>query len=61
MKFTGERFILNANVEKEIEIEHLQRYESIINLVKDKVVLDASCGSGYGTYLLSKYSKKCME
>lgn len=38
----------------EVAIEHLHRYKSIFNLVKDKKVLDAACGSGYGSYLLSQ-------
>lgn len=53
MEFTGERFIPNVIDDNEIKIEHLQRYQSIQNLVKGKVVLDAACGEGYGSNLLS--------
>ncbi len=37
---------------------HLNRYFVAKNLCKDKVVLDAACGEGYGTYLLSKWGAK---
>ncbi|MGG3507637.1 glycosyltransferase [Paenibacillus lautus] len=53
MDFTGERFIPELT-DKELEIEHLQRYQSLSEIVRDKVVLDAACGEGYGAYLLSK-------
>lgn len=55
MHFTGERFIPN-NTDKQLEIEHKQRYLSIVTLVQDKVVLDAACGEGYGAYILSKHA-----
>ena len=54
MKFTGERFVPEAELDSEIEIEHVQRYLSVRGLVKDKVVLDAASGSGYGTAILAK-------
>ncbi|MBQ8189971.1 MAG: glycosyltransferase [Lachnospiraceae bacterium] len=50
--FTGERFVPGINDTK-LELEHYQRYYSILPLVKDKVVLDAACGEGYGTNILS--------
>ena len=34
--------------------EHWLRYEAIAPLVKDKIVLDIACGSGYGTDYLAK-------
>lgn len=57
--FTGERFIPGIQ-DKKLEIEHLQRYMSIRNIVKDKVVLDAACGEGYGSNLLSEYARKVI-
>ncbi len=54
---TGERFIPESN-DEELEIEHLQRYYSIQAFVKNKTVLDAACGEGYGSYLLSLYANK---
>lgn len=56
MGFTGERFI-PGETDKELEIEHLQRYELLKEWVKDKRVLDAACGEGYGSYVLSLSAK----
>lgn len=50
---TGERFIPEAR-DEELEIEHLERYLCIKELVRDKVVLDAACGEGYGSSILSQ-------
>lgn len=52
MDFTGERFI-PGDTEKELEIEHMQRYELLQDFVKGKRVLDAACGEGYGSLMLS--------
>lgn len=56
MEFTGERYIPNK-VFGEIEIEHKQRYHAILDLVKNKKVLDAACGEGYGTNLISQHAE----
>lgn len=53
MKSTGERFIPEDMV-GDIEVEHFHRYKSIINIVKNKKVLDAATGTGYGSYLLAQ-------
>lgn len=53
MEFSGERFI-PQQTDRELEIEHLQRYESLEEIVRNKIVLDAACGEGYGSYLLSR-------
>lgn len=59
MKFTGERFIPTVvDTDDEIKIEHMQRYYAIQDIVKGKVVLDAACGEGYGTNMLSEYALK---
>ena len=50
--FTGERFVPGIE-DAELEAEHYQRYYSVLPLVKNKVVLDAACGEGYGTNILS--------
>ncbi len=52
MEFTGERMILGA-VDKELETEHLDRYRFAEQFVSGKTVLDAACGSGYGTKMLA--------
>jgi GT2 family glycosyltransferase/2-polyprenyl-3-methyl-5-hydroxy-6-metoxy-1,4-benzoquinol methylase len=56
MKFTGERFI-PAESDIDLALEHLQRYYSIVDLVKDKIVLDVACGEGYGSAILSGNAK----
>lgn len=53
MEFTGERFIPNQSGD-EIQLEHFQRYHFVKELVKGKIVLDAACGEGYGSAILSE-------
>ena len=60
MKFTGERFIPQSNEDAEIYIEHYHRYLAVKSLVKDKVVLDAACGAGYGSFILSSEAQKVI-
>ncbi len=57
LDFTGERFI-PEKVSGEITAEHLHRYSAILKLVKDKVVVDAACGEGYGSYILAETAKQ---
>jgi ubiquinone/menaquinone biosynthesis C-methylase UbiE len=38
--------------------EHIMRYESVINVVRNKTVLDIASGSGYGSAALAKVAKK---
>lgn len=57
MEFTGERFI-PGQTDIELEIEHLNRYQFARQFVKDKVVLDAACGEGYGSDLLARDASK---
>ncbi|MDI6778016.1 MAG: methyltransferase domain-containing protein [Patescibacteria group bacterium] len=58
MKYTGERMIPEANKEEEMYLEHMSRYLFASQFVKDKVVLDIACGSGYGTDLLLQAGAK---
>jgi len=41
-----------------VYFEHINRYYFALSFVKDKVVLDVACGSGYGTNILSQKAKK---
>ena len=50
--FTGERFVPDL-IEKSIVAEHFQRYRAVLDIAKGKKVLDAACGSGYGTALMA--------
>lgn len=59
MILTGERMIL-GRMKKETEFEHLCRYNMVVDLVKGKVVLDAACGSGYGSNELAKNATKVV-
>ncbi|WP_010494520.1 glycosyltransferase [Paenibacillus elgii] len=59
MKFSGERFIPNAT-DRDMAVEHLQRYFAITELVQDKVVMDAAFGEGYGSFILSDYAKSII-
>lgn len=52
IKFTGERFIPGIE-DDALTVEHIQRYRSVLQLVKGKKVLDIACGEGYGTEILS--------
>ncbi|WP_054741964.1 glycosyltransferase [Cellulosilyticum ruminicola] len=58
MEFTGERFIPDEELDMEITVEHLQRYEAICKLASEKVVLDAASGEGYGSALIAQYAKE---
>jgi len=53
MKFTGER-IVPGQVEPDLLNEHLARYYFALQFVKGKRVLDAACGSGYGSAMLAE-------
>ncbi len=56
----NERFIPSNGSSPIIAIEHWHRYIAIAPYLKDKVVLDLACGSGYGTNLIAKNSKKTI-
>jgi GT2 family glycosyltransferase/ubiquinone/menaquinone biosynthesis C-methylase UbiE len=58
-QFTGERFLPGIQDEV-LAIEHFQRYEVIRDLIKDKNVLDAACGEGYGSGILSQYAREVI-
>jgi ubiquinone/menaquinone biosynthesis C-methylase UbiE len=52
--WTGER--LETFVYCDTTIEHLHRYAMVLDLVKNKTVLDIASGEGYGSNLLSQYA-----
>ena len=43
-----------------IEEKHRQRYEFAKKFCKDKKVLDAACGCGYGTFMLAEAAKSVL-
>lgn len=54
MDFSGERLIPNLPELKHLFQEHIVRYMFASKFVSSKSVLDVGCGTGYGTFLLSK-------
>ena len=57
MDFTGERVVLGKSPHR-VDSEHLARYQYLDQFIKDKIVLDIACGSGYGTDMLAKSAKE---
>lgn len=57
MEFTGERFVPGFEMDDEIRVEHYQRYLSILDVVKGKIVVDVACGEGYGANLMMGSAK----
>lgn len=51
MQFTGERVIEGSTPER-IWLDHIARYTFAGRYVKNNVVLDISCGTGYGSKIL---------
>lgn len=57
LQFTGERFVPgDANARGEMWYEHWHRYHYVLPLVAGKSVLDAACGEGYGSALMSRHA-----
>lgn len=51
MEFTGERLVINDQVKQhyaKVFHEHVMRYDFASRFIKDKIILDAACGAGYG-------------
>ncbi len=57
--FTGERFVPGIENEQ-LQAEHMQRYQSLDELVKNKRVLDAACGEGYGSAYMAQYAQSVV-
>ncbi len=59
LKWTGERVVPERMLENDPTLlEHLTRYRFACSYCKDVTVLDAGCGSGYGTKMLRDVAKK---
>ena len=58
MKDTGERLIPKLHSKSITYGEHLARYRCALGVVKDKIVLDIACGTGYGTQILAERAAK---
>lgn len=59
INFTGER-AYSSNIKQSIIEEHVKRYKFAKDFVKDKVVLDLACGTGFGSKILSKEAKQVI-
>ena len=46
------------DLDSELEAQHFQRYYSIKDLVKGKIVADSDCGDGYGSFMISENAEK---
>ncbi|MBE9573237.1 MAG: methyltransferase domain-containing protein [Proteobacteria bacterium] len=53
MKFTGERLVPGDPNLNDLYVKHQARYLFAGQYVRDKVVLDAGCGCGYGTHTMA--------
>lgn len=51
MRFTGER-VVEGDTPQRIWLDHVARYKFASRYAKGKVVLDISCGTGYGSKIL---------
>ena len=58
LKWTGERFL--PEVEGNVKIEHMHRYQIALNFAQGKKVLDIACGEGYGSNLLAKVASSVI-
>lgn len=58
IKDNGERMVPAFHKGALVYGEHLTRYESVVDLVKNKTVLDIASGSGYGSYILAEKAVK---
>src|SRR3989338_4180848 len=61
MIYTGERLIPSKfSNNSQLYIEHMSRYMFASDYVKDRTVLDAGCGCGYGSAHLSQFARKVI-
>ncbi|MEG2291501.1 MAG: glycosyltransferase [Clostridium sp.] len=64
IQFTGERLVINDFVREnysDVMLEHLNRYNLASEYVKDRIVIDAASGSGYGSMILSKAGARSVR
>lgn len=49
-----------TNTQHKINLSGYQWFKNILDPINNKTILDNACGTGYGTYYLSKYCKKII-
>lgn len=55
MRFTGERYM--PTEQGRIRLEHYHRYAMVLEVVKEKKVLDVACGEGYGSFMMADVAR----
>ncbi|GIU66639.1 methyltransferase domain-containing protein [Candidatus Phycosocius spiralis] len=55
MQFTNERYI--PTEQGQIRLEHYHRYAAVLDVVKEKSILDIACGGGYGSFLMADFAR----
>jgi SAM-dependent methyltransferase/glycosyltransferase involved in cell wall biosynthesis len=58
MKFTGERYV--PTEQGRIRLEHYHRYAMVLDVVKEKDVLDVACGEGYGSSFMADVARSVV-
>jgi ubiquinone/menaquinone biosynthesis C-methylase UbiE len=58
MSFTGERYV--PELRGQIYYEHFHRYATVLELARDKDILDIACGEGYGTAALALVARTAV-
>lgn len=58
MKFIGERYI--PTEQGRIRLEHYHRYAMVLDIVKEKAVLDVACGEGYGSFIMDNVARSVV-
>lgn len=57
---TGERLIPREHRQSLAYGEHMARYSSVLDIAKDKVVLDIASGTGYGSNMISYFAREVI-
>jgi GT2 family glycosyltransferase/2-polyprenyl-3-methyl-5-hydroxy-6-metoxy-1,4-benzoquinol methylase len=59
LEFTGERMV-PGKADQATELQHINRYIYVKDLIKDMIVLDVACGEGYGSNILAETARRVI-